>query len=213
MTNSKKGFTLAEVLITLLIIGIISSIVIPGLINDTRDAELHAAWKKAYSSINQSYKLIIMDNGGTFINAAANNQEFRNLFKDKMNFITTCDDRSCSTGYVKRLNGDPDTYNFINNLVLNDGTILSVFQLDKADCTAIYSLGHGVCGWMLVNINGKKGPNQWGKDIYGIWVMDNKIIPWGANPNGTVSVSAPYRESTCTTSDTGYGCGAKYLYN
>ncbi len=41
----KKGFTLAEVLITLLIIGILASLIIPAVINDTKEAELKVALK------------------------------------------------------------------------------------------------------------------------------------------------------------------------
>jgi hypothetical protein len=64
---------------------------------------------------------------------------------------------------------------------------------------------------MLVDINGKKSPNQWGKDIYGIWIMKNQILPWGADPAGTaVELHA---EGTCITSGSGHGCGSKYLYN
>ncbi len=46
--HKKKGFTLAEVLITLLIIGVVSSLVIPALINDTKNAELIALGKNDF---------------------------------------------------------------------------------------------------------------------------------------------------------------------
>jgi len=205
-----KGFTLAEVLITLLIIGVIASIVIPGLIADTQQAEYKAAWKKAYASISQAHKQIIMDNGGTFIDAAANSSECRTLFKNIMNSATTCNDSSCAASSLKKFNGTTDSYTFSsNNLVLNDGTIL-FFSLHNPKCDyGSYVYTSGECGWGMVDVNGKKGPNQWGKDIYGIWIIKNQILPWGANPAGTASSS--YVESTCSTS--GYGCGSKYLYN
>jgi prepilin-type N-terminal cleavage/methylation domain-containing protein len=210
----KSGFTLAEVLLTLLIVGVISSMVIPGIIADTQQAEYKAKWKKAYSSINQAYNQIIMDNGGTFVSAATSHSGFRNLFMNKMNYIATCNDTSCAASSLRKFNGAPDGYAFNkNNLVLNDGTIMTDFRLDSANCTHsgyVYNTG-GECGWMLVDINGKKSPNQWGKDIYGIFVLKNQILPWGANPAGTAtSVCA---QSTCSTSGSGYGCGAKYLYN
>jgi prepilin-type N-terminal cleavage/methylation domain-containing protein len=65
MQNISKGFTLAEVLITLLIIGIIASIVIPGLIQDSQQAELKTAWKKAYAELAQTFTRMGFDNGGT----------------------------------------------------------------------------------------------------------------------------------------------------
>jgi prepilin-type N-terminal cleavage/methylation domain-containing protein len=212
--NKTNAFTLAEVLITLLIIGVVASLVIPGIINDAQDAELKTAWKKAYSSINQAFGKILIDNGGTLVGAATGSYQFRGLFKNEMNSLYICDTTtSCKTYPVKRLNDTASPYELDYNLVLNDGTIIK-FILDSPSCNApynyVYTTG-GECGWMIVDVNGSKGPNQHGKDIYGIWVMKNQILPWGANPIGTAN--SGYVESTCTPSGSGYGCGAKYLYN
>ena len=43
-----KGFTLAEVLITLLIIGVVASLTIPAIINNTQEAENKTVWKIVY---------------------------------------------------------------------------------------------------------------------------------------------------------------------
>ena len=42
----KKGFTLAEVLITLVILGVVAAMTIPTLVANTRDAEYRAKAKK-----------------------------------------------------------------------------------------------------------------------------------------------------------------------
>ncbi len=47
----KKGFTLAEVLITLEIIGIVAAMTLPALITNAQDKELHNQLLKAYSVI------------------------------------------------------------------------------------------------------------------------------------------------------------------
>ena len=44
-----NAFTLAEVLITLGIIGVVASMTLPALINQTRAKELQTGLKKAYS--------------------------------------------------------------------------------------------------------------------------------------------------------------------
>lgn len=49
----KKGFTLAEVLITLVIIGVIAAMTIPTLINSTGDQEYKTGLKKAFATLNQ----------------------------------------------------------------------------------------------------------------------------------------------------------------
>ena len=50
------GFTLAEVLITLGIIGVVAAITIPALINNYRAAKLKSQFLKSYSTIQQVFK-------------------------------------------------------------------------------------------------------------------------------------------------------------
>lgn len=57
------GFTLAEVLITLGIIGIVASLTIPMLIQDYRNNVAETRLKKFYSTMNQAIALSINDNG------------------------------------------------------------------------------------------------------------------------------------------------------
>lgn len=60
---SKKGFTLAEVLITLGIIGIVASLTLPALIQNNKNKEVEAKLKKIYSAMNQAILLSEKDNG------------------------------------------------------------------------------------------------------------------------------------------------------
>ena len=53
----KLGFTLAEVLITLVIIGVIAAMTIPTLMNNTNAQEFRTALKKAISGTNQALTL------------------------------------------------------------------------------------------------------------------------------------------------------------
>ena len=48
-----KGFTLAEVLITLGIIGVVAALTIPTLISKYQETQFKAAYKKAYADLNQ----------------------------------------------------------------------------------------------------------------------------------------------------------------
>lgn len=62
MNKSKFGFTLAEVLITLGIIGIVAAITIPGLITKYRRSVVETKLKKFYSTMNQAIRHSIADN-------------------------------------------------------------------------------------------------------------------------------------------------------
>lgn len=59
----KKGFTLAEVLITLGIIGIIAAITIPGVMDRYRTKALETGMARFYSVVNQGFALSAAKNG------------------------------------------------------------------------------------------------------------------------------------------------------
>ncbi len=57
MLKTKKGFTLAEVLTTLMVIGVVAAMTIPTLINSTEDQQKKVALKKAVSVLGQAVQL------------------------------------------------------------------------------------------------------------------------------------------------------------
>ena len=59
----KKAFTLAEVLITLAIIGVVAAMTIPTLISNYKKHEVETKLVKFYSVINEAVKLSEIDNG------------------------------------------------------------------------------------------------------------------------------------------------------
>ena len=63
INKNKNGFTLAEVLITLGIIGVIAALVIPGLIENTEKRQTVEKLKKVYSTISQAASLAQESNG------------------------------------------------------------------------------------------------------------------------------------------------------
>jgi len=63
MGNVKLGFTLAEILFTLVVIGVIASTVIPSVLSDISKKELLESAKKQYSTIYQALLLAKAENG------------------------------------------------------------------------------------------------------------------------------------------------------
>ena len=61
----KKGFTLAEVLITLLIIGIVAALTIPSVIANAQQQEFKTGLKKAVSVLNEAIQMNIQEEGET----------------------------------------------------------------------------------------------------------------------------------------------------
>ena len=210
-----SAFTLAEVLITLGIIGLVAEMTIPTLMNNTRDKELKTAWKKAFSELSQANLQIIQENGGVDFSGQCNNFDdlcFRDLFAAKMKIIKTC------TGPISGGCAAPDS-KFLDNTTLDSAGIginsdsfpaivnqqgVSVrFRYHVKDCSWGTPWS---CGWMQVDVNGLKKPNTAGKDIFFIGLLKNRLMPFGEN-------NSPLNLSTdCAPGGKGEACSAKYLY-
>ncbi len=115
--NSFKrvAFTLAEVLITLGIIGVVAAITMPTVINKHRERKTVAKVKKFYSTINQALLMSIKDNGYVDewdifeINeetGSIKNDKFASYFKPYLKILKDCgeENRGCIGTSYKRLN-------------------------------------------------------------------------------------------------------------
>ena len=71
MKKTFNAFTLAEVLITLGIIGVVAAMTMPTLMNQTNGAQYKAAYKKALSAISQGVTLNVALDGASFADAVA----------------------------------------------------------------------------------------------------------------------------------------------
>ena len=88
-----KGFTLAEVLITLVIIGVIASMTIPTLMNNTNKQEYVSRLKKAYSALSQATNKIIADEGNpnpSIGGWAVDTEAVYNMYKKYLSVAKDC---------------------------------------------------------------------------------------------------------------------------
>lgn len=210
----KKGFTLAEILITLTIIGVVASLTIPSLMNNIGDQANKTAWKQAYADLSQVTMRMSADNGGSFTGIFADSNALRNEYLKYLNYVKSCNNAGndgCwhNANDWKALDGTP-RFNYAQpGLILSNGNLL-LLGINDTNCN--YSL-HGMspmpleCGNMIIDINGFKGPNIVGKDIFGVELLKNLIIPFG----GQNSQLSSYCEGS-TGLYSGEGCSAKYLY-
>ena len=89
----KKGFTLAEVILTLVIVGIAAAMTIPGVINNTNDREYKAKFKEIYAVLDNATNLIKNENGGVidqslFTDGVVKNGKMaRDLYATKLNVV------------------------------------------------------------------------------------------------------------------------------
>ena len=214
-----QGFTLAEVLITLGIIGIVAAMTIPSLINNSQDVQFRSAWKKTYSNLSQAHQKLVSDNGGTIKDLTANdansNINALDYFLPYLSYRKRCvlaqvDGCWHANNQFYFLNSTPYSIggNSTAGAILNDGTL--IFYRYSPTCAT-------VCGYMFVDTNGFKSPNKIGKDIHFIYLLPDRLIPRGVedDPSGAGNIYTKCNLDTgVNDSDNyGYGCSVKYLSN
>lgn len=220
MMKNIRAFTLAEVLITLLILGVVSSIVIPSVVNDVYDQELKTAWKKSYSDIDKLVKLVLVDNGGTIKGLFTNSDRMKNLFKPYLSYSAECPAGS-STGNCwhdvnkwSYLNGDLRGSISSSSLILNDGKLIFFEYMSSACSSQIGTSGFYRCGMIWMDVNGFKPPNIMGEDIFSIYILENSTKPRGIPDDFSFSTVCIERGMSGWTNSNnqGYACASKYLY-
>ncbi len=156
--TKRFGFTLAEVLITLAIIGVVAALTLPALLNSTRGAELKTGFKKEFAAMASIPKLSYAHDGTDFSNWDAD--EVVAQFQDSFDVVKT------ETTYDKDALGllaeYPTDLQAATYLVLNDGAILIVPD-DYSKCT--YDASAATPGaetgcLVYIDANGVNGPNK-----------------------------------------------------
>lgn len=223
------GFTLAEVLITLTILGVVAAITIPVVTKKINNAQKVVQLKKAYNTLSAAFDSLAMDVGGDITanyninsstNDAAADAKTMYEFANKLNVIKNCGSASgcLYTSPLKYLGGnnafdslDSSWNNQYGKMILADGTVV-VFDNYGGSCSnnagtalAGSSIYQSVCAEIEVDINGASGPNQMGRDYFTFWLTKNGIYPMGIFNDGKTC------ELNSSTYGTSAGCTGKIL--
>ena len=218
--NRKAAFTLAEVLITLGIIGVVSALTMPSLIQSYKEKVTVTKLEKAYSFLNQAYKRIsdeygepqdwpgVEYAGNASASAASAHRDLYAQYVSCKKFKGQIYGTVDTTKKIKALNGELYTYiYYFPSFTNNDGT---VFQFSSLRNCGGYVLSTGkltACsmgGDILVDINGyEKGPNQLGKDIFAFVTAQTGVYPAG--------MIGSYTEGDCNLNGKGISCSEYVL--
>lgn len=208
-----RAFTLSEVLLVLSVIGVVAALTIPTLIQKVSDDQYKAAWKKSFSAFSQATSLMLANNGGDIENAFTTDDTLRNEYTKHMTFVKTCDSASTagncwsSASAFKHLYGGTAGISGSASGILSDGTLVRVGKAIGVNPSI------SAFNTIAVDVNGLKGPNTIGKDIFYIWVTNSGAKPWGISGDLTANDPATTCiENNTAVTNTGYGCSAKYLY-
>lgn len=153
-TKLYQAFTLAEVLITLGIIGIVAALTIPTLVSTYQEKVLVTQFQEVYSQLSQAYINAAKDNG-TADTWSADGQDSYNNLKAYFQVQEDCPNTAgCfHPGAYKDIKGNAsdNPYSFIRyKFTLKNG---AAFMFDGPNT-------------LFVDTNGKSGPNQFGYDYF-----------------------------------------------
>lgn len=218
----RLGFTLAEVLITLGIIGVVAAMTLPALVNNAKNKELEAALRKNYSIIQQALQMYQAEHGVPLTPDITGTQTQANSLVAliKPYFIVLHD---CGLSHITKCMPLPEgeennrisriykTYNN-NNLnlgllddgqfVIKDGVLILIDNPgDVSDRSRLISVD--------VNGIGKK-PNKWGHDLFTFQLMPSgKLLPMGSE--GTTYSETELCSASSSSAFNGIACTNKAL--
>ncbi len=156
--NKKSGFTLAEVLVTLMIIGVIAAMTIPSLMQNTAQQEYKAGFKKAVSMLNQAVTLNYALDGEDA--TSFQNENIFHMLTKRLNVMST-------------FNGD--------TIYTADGMKLVAGKGNG--CQTDNNKIDGYCSVVEVDVNGPKGPNKLTEgtqsvyDIFTVRIYPQRAVP------------------------------------
>lgn len=210
----KKAFTLAETLLALVIIGIVIAMVMPVFTKRITKRVYISALNKNYSVFSNAFNLAkkfdyndyedwTHDDSNTFYNY----QQIKKYFS----IIRECNNEAGCWSVIKTKAADGSELSYANDtgigsnnvtFTLNDGTNVSLAYFNQGETTQSFGVNKFLLSASMiifVDVNGDKGPNRMGIDVYPLVLTNRGIIPAGAN-NGS---------ENCKT--TGLDCSAKYI--
>ena len=222
---AKAAFTLAEVLITLAVIGIVAALTLPGLIQNHNEKAWSTAkdlWEK---KLTETVRRMNTDGVMTGHDTT---EDFMDTFKQYMKVIKTCDHTDINKCYSPKVvttgsNEEPmevetDGLTSASNMGLKDWqtntntmsfvvadgtTVIMAYQPECPYADPIEDTGSQVsCMGYMVDVNGKKGPNRVGKDIQ---LSSGVAFSTCDNPIGDMCWSTEFQANravdTCTGSE------------
>ena len=207
------GFTLAEVLITIGIIGVVSAMTIPNIITHYQKQKTVTKLKKAYSQVNQALLLSVADNGDydgwDNPEVVGETEYFKKYWLPYFKGITLCKNYNV----CKYSHKDNSSFNYLNGqasgidavydgrstIVLPDGVVLINFLNYNNRYTHKNT-------WLYIDINGAELPNVIGKDVFTFERNERGIIIPRCNSSNISTVNAD-----CSKTGTGLCCAKKIM--
>ncbi len=211
------GFTLSEVLISLVIIGIIASMTVPLIFAVYQEEAIKSSLKKNYSVLKQALDKYQVEYGERLSSDDISVAGLKTILTKYLNNMYDCgrgnekDNSACIPSVSGTTSGIYRTYNNKNDVsvvisqdgqfVLNDGSLIMINGNDDGS------------QWISVDVNGfGKKPNRLGKDLFMFQLTtEGELLPMGAKNTDFYSENDEYCSNTSSSNKNGAGCTYKML--
>ena len=223
-TSAKPAFTLAEVLITLAIIGVVAAMTMPTLITKYQMKTFEVGLKKQYlvlqntlnylgqeEGLNQCYTELLYNSDGVGYYSTKNTQctDLKNALISKLKLSTITYDYKtlykssnaviANGGRVTNSSVSYDTlfkYNNSQSYLIADGAVIIMYPPEKLQSYFSSAL--------IIDVNGKKGPNKWGYDVFylSFTKKKNQDILFLSDNYGTIVEKGGLRPLTIISNET-----------
>ena len=185
----KKGFTIVEVSILFVIFLIVAFLVAPLSLDDTMQAKHTSRWR----SVQQDFSNI-------FYSVTTQEEETSLPFETVLDNILDNETKEKTSSYkITFLNGTfpNNTYRFkdFHTTYSNATLAIKLFEVPQ----------NNIQGILMYDVNGKNGPNVWGKDVFGLNIYKDKFEPFGKNE------PVSNQKQDCSRNGTGLFCSNYYL--
>ena len=234
--NPKQAFTLSEVLITLGIIGVVAALTMPTLMANYKKQVTVTQLKRAKSVFEQGMRKRMADIECSDLNCGGITEfmdpdNFGSEIRKTYEVISSCaGDNNCMP--IDK-NGNTITYKTLGGggsnsierysiFTTKDGAI---FGLQDTFCAPMpvknVSNFNYNCAFVIIDVNGTKAPNQWGRDAFYFILGENGILfpvygdQWSLADNGTTNETWR-RKDYCngrSSTSSGLGCAARIMEN
>ncbi len=212
MKRKFKGFTLVEILLALVVLGIIALLVLPITVAEVHKKSLAAAIKKSYIELGNVLTSISSERyyKGNVYNSileksrGGNMQKFMEYFDMTRNCGTT--PQPCFAQKYKSISGSTTTdfkctngYSFL----VKDGSAYCIIPAVSPSTPA----------HIYVDTNGSQAPNVGGRDMFSFYIWEDFSIDDLA-PDKRAKTNRDEKASACSSSPEGAGCLSNILnYN
>ena len=205
-----SAFTLAEVLITLGIIGVVAAMTLPSVILNYQKNVTVTQLKKAYTTISQAFMMAQSNygdmSGWDYVGFDLDSSEVSgtlNNFANKYLIPYIKKVESCPSGTSGRTKCAYEIYNRDGSVrmsqnqgssndyrfIMNDGMVVQLAYNNDSGANDSGEVHFGDILFIRVDINGKKRPNMMGRDVFDIVLDPNatKVSMLGLNDRAQIA--------------------------